>query len=290
MKSMTILVAILIAVSSAFCNDTVKDPILDFLQLPIEERYTDASSVVRVHEIRVDIDGDGVDELFVGHHMMWWGDNYGLYGAFYKKSPQGYVRLTPKDKAIAIDPRFFGRRDSTFCGFINEINGEGLLVLANDFVSRDPEDSEKLVPPDSYSSRRIFRVVQDRLEVIELGPLDLHSKEGKAFYDEYFGGQPTRSVRADRSYSVDELKEKGYEIPDWKRPPQMPGEQIAPTTRPVAPLQQTNPLKPPVEQTWLESIIKYIGDLIQNSSFAPVMLIMVISLAAFMIITRNLRR
>ena len=252
------------------------------MQLPIEERYTDVSRVVRVHEIRVDLDGDGVDELFVGHRMMWWGDNYGLYGAFYKKSVLGYVRLTPKDEAIAIDPRFFGQRDTTFCGFIREINGEGLLVLANDFVSHDPEDSEKLIQPGSYSSRRIFRVEQDRLEVIELGPLDLHSKEGKAFYDEYFKGQTTRSVQPDNSYSVDELKAKGYEIPDWTQATQMTGQGIAPTTTPVGQVQEQNP-------TWLQSIIKFIGDLIPNSGFAPVLLIMLISFTVFMIITRNIR-
>lgn len=220
MKRFCGLILLVLCVARAFGDNMVNDPIADFLKLPIKERYTDASELVRVHQLTFDMDGDGVDERFIGHNMMWWGDNHGWYGAFYQSANGGFIRLTPEDTAIGIDPRFFGPRETTFVGYVDEQKIQGVLVLANDFVSRDPNDPEKPTQPEQYSARKFYHIQAGHLIVDDLGPLNLHTPEGKAFFNRYFGKDvKSRSIRFE-DYPLNKLKERGYLVPDWKHPPE----------------------------------------------------------------------
>jgi len=287
MKSCFLLAVVLALNANAMGDNFVKDPISDFLVLPIKERYTDASEVVQIHRLFVDIDGDGVDEQFIGHHMMWWGDNIGWYGAFYKPVANGYLRLTPEDKAIGIDPRFFGPRETSYCGYVEERQAQGLLVLGNDFMSHDPNEPEKLIRPEQYATRKFYHILDGRLIVDELGPLDLRTPEGKAFFDRYFGeGVKSRSIRFE-DYPITKLKELGYAIPNWKHSPESPAVQETPPS--TVPLVVATPL-PTASRSIASTTPTSAVKAKQSSSGFPVVLVAVGAVVILGIVIYLLRR
>jgi hypothetical protein len=195
----------------------VPDPIADFLVLPIKDHFTDASEVVNIVTIKFDLDADGRQDRFVGHSQLWWGDNTGLYCAAYRSLNKGFARLTPPDSDVRIDEQFFGPRSTTFCGYIAEKKTEGLLVLENNAIIRNADDPG--LPPRKFARRKVYFIKNSRLMVNDLGPLDRTVPEGKAFYDRYFGkGVKSRPIKFE-DYPVEKLKQLGYTIPDWKRPP-----------------------------------------------------------------------
>ncbi len=208
---------------SALSAADISDPVKDFLALPIKDRYGSASEIARVTKITVDINGDGHNEIIVGHQKMWLGDNVGIYCAAYSPvGDSGYLRLTSQDDDVAIDSRFFGPRETSYCGFVEEVGTQGLLVLENSSVSRDADGSGKLNQPEQYSSRKFYHIQGDRLIVGNLGFLDLRTPEGSAFFDRYFGkGVESRPIRFE-DYPMDRLKELGYAVPDWRRAPPTP--------------------------------------------------------------------
>jgi len=114
-------------------GEIVADPLKDFLNLEIQDRYSAVSEITKVTEFAVDINGDGNKELFIGHPKLWKGDNTGLNCAVYAKTDGRFMRLTPAGSDIRIDQRFFGDPATTFVGHINEVSREGVLVLARVF-------------------------------------------------------------------------------------------------------------------------------------------------------------
>jgi len=197
--------------------DVVYDPLKDFLNLPIPGRYTDVSEVVVVYEVRCDIDGDGSNELFIGHQQMWNGGN-GIYFTAYKPVPDGFLRLLPPNKDVVID-FYGGDRACIYVGWVSEKKSQGMLIL-DPVYQRVPGDPSKLLPVEQYSARKFYRIKGGKLLIEELGPLDLRTKEGKAFYDRYFGTEiKSRSLRFEH-YSAGDLEGMGYKLPDWKQLPE----------------------------------------------------------------------
>jgi hypothetical protein len=203
--------------SASVSAQLVGDPIADFMSLPIESHFSDASEIVRIDVVKLDLDGDGKDEQFVGHSQLWGGDNTGVYYAAFKPVRKMFRRLTSANIDFRLDRRFFGARRSTFCGYISERRTQGLLVLENDFVIRNPDAPGALLP-EKLAHRRVYFIKNNRLAVDDLGPLDRSTSTGKAFYEHYFGkGVKSRPIKFE-DYPVEKLKEMGYKIPDWKRP------------------------------------------------------------------------
>jgi hypothetical protein len=204
----------------------------------MQGRFTTVSELARVNTWSVDLNGDGRNDIFVGSAQPWNGDSFQIYCAVYTPSESGYARVTGPETAIEVDPRFFGPRETSFCGYIEEQQTQGLLVLENDSVSRDPNDPQKPIRPEQYSSRRLYHIRDGRLNVDSLGPLDLGTPEGKAFLRRYFDeGVKSRPIRFE-DYPIDKLKEHGYTIPDWKQPPAPSSMQAAPQ-RTIAPVVKT---------------------------------------------------
>jgi hypothetical protein len=237
---------ILLLVTGSVYADIVTDPLRDFLNLHIPDRYTDASKVVRIQKATMDIDGDGVDDQFIGHHMMWWGDNHGTYGTFYKPVENGFIRLLYDNEQIMIDRRFFGQRQTTFIGYFAEKQTQGILVLSNDSIIRNPTDPGlPSLPPKQYSYCQFFHITGDRLIVDNLDPVDFRTKDGKAFYERYFGkGVKSRAVQFEE-YTIEKLKEMGYEIPDWKHEPEsmhVQAQAATPASQTITPAPALQPL------------------------------------------------
>jgi hypothetical protein len=133
---------------SAFAQ-VIHDPIADFLELAVPDRYSDASEVVDINKVSCDLNGDGSDEVFVGHHKMWTGDNRSIYYAAYQRIDNGFRRLLAPDQDLAINFHG-GNRTTTFVGFVQERSDQGLLIV--DPVYRHKADD----PRGNTSSRRIF--------------------------------------------------------------------------------------------------------------------------------------
>jgi hypothetical protein len=198
-------------------SEIIQDPINDFLRLPIEGFYSDASELVNIHAVYCDLDGDGIEECFVGHHQMWYG-GHAIYFSAYEKKNNRFQRLLPFSQAAPID-FYDGEKECVFIGAVVERSSQGMLIgdPVYKHVSGDPGE---LLPVVEYSSLKFYRIQDGRLIVDELGPLDLRTPEGKAFFDRYFGKDvKSRAIRFE-SYSVKKLKELGYTIPDWKQAPE----------------------------------------------------------------------
>jgi len=268
-------------------NALVKEPIADFIGLNIPDRYSDVSEVVRVVKITCDLNGDGREDIFVGTSKMWLGDNINIYAAGYMPTGNGFERLTPQSSDVAIDPRFFGPRETSYCGYVEERQAQGLLVLGNDFVSHDPNDPEKLVRPEQYATRKFYHILDGRLIVDELGPLDLRTLEGKTFFDRYFGeGVESRPVRFE-DYATDRLKELGYALPDWKQPPESPAVQETPPS--TVPLVVATPL-PTASRSIASATPTSAVKAQQSSSGFPVVLVAVGAVVILGIVIYLLRR
>lgn len=209
MKACSLFIIALVFLQSPLIasGETVVDPISDFLALPIEDRYTDASEVISITRYNIDIDGDGRKETLVGHQKMWWGDNTGLYCAVYSKADGRFIRLTPAESDIRLDQRFFDGRSTTFVGYVNEVSREGVLVLSNDFF---PKDLMK------FDSAKVYSIAADKIVITDLGTIDRTTKQGQDFYDRYFGkGVESRSIEM-HEFSSTQLQERGYQLPSWK--------------------------------------------------------------------------
>ena len=201
------LVALFIFSYVSFGAEIVGDPLKDFLNLKIQDRYTAVSEITKVTELTVDMNGDGNMEMFIGHPQLWHGDNTGLYCAVYAKADGRFIRLTPVDSDIRIDERFFGDPATTFVGYINEVSREGVLVLTNEFFQ------EKLM---KFDSAKVYSIVADKIAITDLGAIDRTTKQGQEFYDRYFGkGVKTRLIEMDE-FSSAQLQEHGYQLPSWK--------------------------------------------------------------------------
>jgi len=201
------LVALVMCANLSFGAEIVTDPLKDFLNLEIQDRYTEVSEITKVTEFAVDIDGDGNMELFIGHPQLWHGDNTGLYCAVYSQADGRFIRLTPDDSDIRIDQRFFGDRATTFVGYINEVSREGVLVLTNEFFQ---EDLMK------FDSVKVYSIAADKIAITDLGAIDRTTKQGQEFYDRYFGeGVESRSMKMDE-FSSAQLQERGFQLPSWK--------------------------------------------------------------------------
>ncbi len=204
--------------TSARC-EAVADPIKDFLSLPMEERYSEDSFLSHVIRVSCDIDGDHTDELLIGSPMMWVGDSKPKFFFAYKPSGSGYVRLMSEEKYLMLYLGFFNR-ECAYCGFVEERKSEGLLICELNRNSKEHVDG--FLPPIKF-----YHLVDNKMVVDEIGNLDRSKPEGEAFYQKYYGeGVKSRPITIE-DYSLEKLKEMGYEIPNWKEMPKSMDEALA---------------------------------------------------------------
>lgn len=226
----------LIAVTSALRSQetVVADPIADFLALPVEGRYTEASVLNRIYRVTVDIDLDGQPETLIGAPMMWVGDNNGVYWSFYKKTSSGYLRITRPEESVRLqmfggDPRFL------YVGQVDEVGSTGLLQCDPIVTRGDPEDGGQQI--NIIRSQTFVGMKERRLIVKENLPgLDLRKPEDKTVYDKYFGKPGKQGGFKAESISISQLEQMGYEVPSWKTPPKP----VNATPTPQPPLQPSN--------------------------------------------------
>lgn len=214
MKSFLFFISLLVFIVSAKAQ-TVRDPIADFLSLPIKDRLSDASLVVELQIAKMDLLGDGSSVIFVGHHKMWNGDGRTIYFSAYHFFDGVFRRLLEANEDVAIE-FYEGKVGCVFVGFLSEKKSHGLLI-ANPIYRNLPGDPGILLPIEKYSSRRFYRIINGKLVVEELGPLNLANSTDKKFYDRYFGEKRNSRKITFEELSASQLRERGYKLPDWSR-------------------------------------------------------------------------
>jgi hypothetical protein len=197
----------------------ITDPVADFLSLPIDDRYGEASSVTRIDKVSIDLDLDGVPELLVGHHKMWLGDNNGVYFAIYKEASSGtYRRITQPNEDVRIVfngglPQF------VFVGHVDEIGDTGLLIC-------NPPLGDGALKMQRIDSVLFVSVSGGAAKVRNLSGLDLTNDVDKAFYKKYFGHEGKQGGFISKSLTVESLKQLGYTLPDWSKQQPLPAQKL----------------------------------------------------------------
>lgn len=231
-------------ISSLSLAQLVRDPIADFLNLPIVGRFSDASEVINIRKVTLDLEGDGSDVIFVGHQKMWTGDNRSVYYVPYQRTPWGYKRLLSADSDMAIDFHG-GNKLNVFVGWVIKQHKEGLLIV-NPTYEYAHDDPEKVLPVQKFSSCKFYQIQNGQLIATELGPLNLNISEDKIFYERYFGIKANSRPIQIKNYSVEELKRMGYQIPNWKQLPTLTQLQEKQVNKLGGAMQPTSSLTTPI--------------------------------------------
>lgn len=206
-------IAFVLAGAALAADTPLRDPVADFLSLPIKDRYTDGSEVVTIYRASIDIDSDGSPETLVGHHKMWWGDNDGIYWAIYTKDGDHFKRLTKPDEDVRLQ-LYDGNPDFMYVGGVTEQRGAGLL-MAVPLLQRSDEKAELI-----GIEHLIFTSIENGHAITkELPGLDFSKEADKAFYKKYFAQAGHQGGFAVEKISAKQLKEQGYRIPNWKTAP-----------------------------------------------------------------------
>lgn len=199
-------------ISSAAEMLIVGEPVADFLTLPIEDRYSDASEIVCVYKVMIDLDLDGQPEVLVGHHKMWLGDNDGIYFAVYRVTSSGkYERLTEPKQDIRLMFRD-GLPKYNFVGRVDEIGASGLLIF-------NPPHGDAVLSAQRIESRQFLSISEGTLKILELPGLDLSNQSEQAFFEKYSEQAGKQGGFSCESLTSEKLKQLGYSLPDWTKLP-----------------------------------------------------------------------
>jgi len=194
--------------STAVANagDIVPDPIADYLAMKVPDRATNAGRLLVLKKVEVDLNGDGKKEVFVGTWYRNSGPNTWLW-AGYLPDGNGYRRITPAGSDVLID------FDGIYVGPLPDLHRQGLAqAYSLELDNKDREQSNMI------SDLTFYYVENGKLVEEGSGTLDRDDPEQEAKFDFYFG--PNRKIRETpriESFSVQELAQRGYKIPNWRK-------------------------------------------------------------------------
>lgn len=163
------------------------------------------SELVSIRVRELDVDGDGISEVFVGHGRMWTGDNNGTYWTVYSKSEEGYTKVSPEKQNIRI--LFNDHGAQYFCGEIDSLGGQ-CLIVAEEISRKDPKKFEKA---------RIFQLKDGKILMEDLGALDVEIPFGKNIIENYLDAfsEKSRKLFFVEDVNAKELKIRGYKLDVW---------------------------------------------------------------------------
>jgi hypothetical protein len=186
----------------------IQDPIADYLAMRVPERTDYIGTLDHVDRVKVDVDGDESDEVFIGAPYQYSG-TMEVFWAGYRSVEGGYERITPADEDITI-----GSFEVIYIGPLTEISKQG-LATADDVEVDNPESGNIT----KVGMLRFYYIADGRLVDEERGSLDLTVPEQKTTYERYFGKDRVTRKATMESFSRDQLQQMGYTIPNWEPPP-----------------------------------------------------------------------
>ena len=187
--------------------NSIRDPIADYLAMQVPERIDYIGTLDHVDRAKIDLDGDGKDEMFIGAPYKYSGSMEVLWVG-YRVTGEGYQRITPANEDIMI-----GSFEDIYAGPLAEIAKQG-LATAEDLEVDSPESGNVV----KVGLLRFYHIANGRLVVEDRGGLDLTVPEQKAVYERYFGEKRVTRKAAIETLSREQLQTMGYTIPDWEPP------------------------------------------------------------------------
>ena len=193
-------------------SETIEDPIANHLnvmtdgRLELSQGLGDLKSLVNITTLDLDIDGNGVDELFVGHQRPWTGDVRGVYWSVYQRSESGYIRVSSQTRDLRLV--FGGEGDWYYCGRVDWSEHEGLLIV----------ETQTRIDPLYYETARFIYLNEGKLHIDNIGPIDTGESRGKQIYEQYLT-QPRKLPRNLSNIihlSSGLLTQRGYNLSYWK--------------------------------------------------------------------------
>lgn len=201
--------ALAFTATSGFGNPT-QDPMADFLAMNVPDRIEYSGTPEVVKRIKIDVNGDGNPEIFIGVPYRYSGAKNDFNWSCYMPVQGGYERITPADKDISI-PSF----ERIFAGNLVEVSKQGLAYAFGATVG-----DSKNADVTSVESLHFFTISNNVLVDENRGALDLNIPADRTIYDRYFGpGRQTRSVTSSDTFTAQQLQQMGYTIPNWEPPP-----------------------------------------------------------------------
>jgi hypothetical protein len=192
--------------SAANAEELVLDPIADYLAMNVPDRATNAGRLLVLKKVEVDLNGDGKREVFVGTWYRNSGPNTWLWVG-YMPAANGYRRITRAGSDVLID------FDRIYVGPLPDLHRQGMAqAYSLELDNKDREQSNMI------SDLTFYYIENGELVEEGSGILDREDPEQKAKFDFYFG--PNRKARDSpkiESFTVEELAQRGYKIPVWRR-------------------------------------------------------------------------
>jgi hypothetical protein len=194
--------------SGALARGSIQDPIADYLAMQVPDRSDYVGALEFIKRVKIDVDGDGKNEVFVGTWYRYMGSKDAFYWVAYKNADGGgYQRLTPSDADLFI--RFAG----IFAGFIQERAAQGLVQKYGGEATTP--DSGELAKTNCY----FYYIANGKLKEEHRGELDLSKPADKAIYERYFGEvRQTREIASEETFTKQQLQQMGYAVPNWEPP------------------------------------------------------------------------
>jgi hypothetical protein len=200
---------LVITMPFGFANP-IPDPIADFLAMNVPDRIEYAGTPEVVRRVKIDVNGDGNNEVFIGVPYRYSGAKSDFNWAGYMPVQGGYLRITPATSDISI-PSF----EKVFAGNLVEVSKQG-LAYAYGVTVDNPKDANVT----GVESLHFYTITNNVLVDEDRGTLNLSTPAEKAIYDRYFGAnRQTRSTTSDETFTAQQLQQMGYTIPNWEPPP-----------------------------------------------------------------------
>lgn len=187
----------------------ISDPIADYLAMQVPDRSEFIGTLEFVQRVKIDVDDDGTEEMFVGTWYRHSGSKEAYYYTGYKQVQGGYQRITLANTDVQVTSF-----ETIFAGLLQEVAKQG-LATAGDIEVDSPESGNVT----KVGMLRFYYIVNEQLVVDERGALDLAVPADKAAYDRYFGKDRVTRKATIETFDRQQLQQMGYTLPNWEPPP-----------------------------------------------------------------------
>lgn len=189
-------------------GNPIQDPVADYLAMQVPDRTDFIGTLDHVDRVKIDVDGDGNDEVFIGAPYKYSG-TMEVFWVGFKPVEGGYQRITPAEKDITI-----GSFETIYAGPLTEISKQGLATA--DDIEVDNRQSGNVT---RVGMLKFYYIANGQLVEEQRAALDLAVPADKATYESYFGKARVTRKAAIETFSREQLQEMGYTIPNWEPPP-----------------------------------------------------------------------
>jgi hypothetical protein len=200
-----LILSLLLLADPLRAQSPIPDPVADYLAMDVPDRVTNVGRLLVVKRVELDLAHDGKQEVFVGTWYRNSGPDTWLWMG-YLPIQGGFKRITDSDVLIDFNNIYVGDLPET---------GKHGMAQAYSLELPNSERSQS----NMISDLSLYYLEDGKLVQQSTGPLDLNDPEQKARFDFFFG--PNRKADASpkiESFTVQELAQRGYRIPVWRRP------------------------------------------------------------------------